>query len=682
MATRQRIGAATASGAAEVEPRVFLELMAGAAAVLDAAGRVLEVNARLIELTGRSRDEILGAGPPHGWWSLRGWDTGEVAEGEFDIDIVGPSGGRTPMRSVVAAVPPRDGRLARWIAIVLPPPGPAGDGGDATLDRVVEAQAALVRVAREVARGARPDEVFTLVAREVASILQADAGLVLRFERDASVVVGAVGEHGSVTGTRFPLSGDGAAVIAARTGRPARVDYRTLSPSDPTAVRLVDRGYTGGVAAPVNVNGRRWGAVLATTTRGRGLSGDAETRLERFAEMVSLALAGAQLREELAARASVNALTGVLNQGEFHARFAVEAVRATRHGRPLALVVCDLDHFKLINDTHGHPVGDRVLQAVAAAIGGQMRAEDALGRVGGEEFALILPESDATTALAVAERARAAVAGINEPGLPGVTVSVGVADLSDAPEPERLFGAADHAMYFAKRSGRNRVCRFLPAMLGPAPVGAAEGAPAATIAGVRALAMAVEARDPAAGRHAERVADLVGRMAALLGWSPARIAELRQAALLHDVGKIGVPDTILLKPGPLTPQEYERIKPHAALGASILAEVIGPEQTAWVRHHHERADGHGYPAGLAGDQIPEGASLIAVADAFDVMTSGRAYAGPRTPEASLAEIRSLSGSQFSARAVRALEGVLADEATREARTLAWAAAATPRAPAA
>lgn len=143
------------------------------------------------------------------------------------------------------------------------------------------------------------------------------------------------------------------------------------------------------------------------------------------------------------------------------------------------------------------------------------------------------------------------------------------------------------------------------------------------------------------------------------------------------MGKIAVPDTLLLKPGPLTPQEYERIKPHAELGASILAEVIGPEPTAWVRHHHERPDGRGYPSGLAGDQIPEGAYLLAVADAYDVMTSGRAYAGPRSPEASLAEIRGLSGSRFSPRAVHALEGVLDDEASREARTLGWAAAAMP-----
>jgi diguanylate cyclase (GGDEF)-like protein len=669
-----RMRAAPAPGAAQIEPRVFLELMAGAAAILDEEGMVLEVNARFLEVTGRSRDEIVGALPPHSWWSLRGWDSGEIVPGEFDVEIVGTAGGRTLVRCIVAAVPPQPERRSRWIAIVLPSPDNDRDEADDDLARVVEAQAALVRVAREVARGARPDEIFTLVAREVASILQADAGLVLRFERDASVIVGMVGDHGADVGSRFPLVGEGAAVVAARTGRPARVDYRALPARDPTAERLVGHGYVSGVAAPVSVDGRLWGAVLATTTRERRLSADAEARLERFAEMVSLAIAGAQLREELATRASVDALTGVLNQGEFHSRFAIEAVRATRHGRPLALLVCDLDNFKHVNDTHGHQVGDRTLQLVARAIGAEMRAEDVLGRVGGEEFAVLLPEADAPTALDAAERVRAAVAGANEPGLPGMTVSVGVADLSDAPDPSGLFAAADHAMYYAKRSGRNRACRFLPEMRAPASTGGSDGVPAATIAGVRALALAVEARDPATSRHAERVADLSGRMGALLGWSSARIAELRQAALLHDVGKIGVPDTLLLKPGPLTAQEYEQVKPHAALGASILAEVIGPEQTLWVRHHHERYDGRGYPDGLAGAQIPEGACVIAVADAFDVMTSGRAYARPRTPEESLAEIRCVSGRQFSPRAVAALEGVLAEDVTRQERISAWAAA--------
>ena len=663
--------------AAEIEPRVFLELMAGAAAVLDHDGRVIELNARLLELTGRSRAEIVGMPPPHDWWSLRGWERGEVVEGEFEIEILGTAGGRAPMRCLVVAVPARRGHEGRWIVVVVPPRDPAADVDEQTLARVVDAQAALVRVAREVAGGARPDEVFTLVAREAASILGADVGMVLRFEREASVVVGAVGERETAVGTRFPLAGEGAAVVVSRTGRPARVDYRALSSTDPTAMRVVGRGFTGGVAAPVNVDGRRWGAVIATTTGGRELAADAEVRLERFAEMVSLAIAGAQLREELATRAAVDSLTGVLNQGEFHSRFAVEAVRATRHGRSLALVVCDLDNFKHINDTHGHPVGDRVLRAVARAIEARMRAEDVLARVGGEEFALILPEADAATALEVAERTREAIASINEPGLPGVTASVGVADLSDAADPSGLFSAADKAMYFAKRSGRNRVCRFRPEMLDPATDGAANPPPAATIAGVRALAMAVEARDPATGRHAERVADLAGRVAAILGWSSPGIAELRQAALLHDVGKIGVPDTLLLKPGPLTAEEFDLVKTHAALGAGILAEVIGPEPTAWVRHHHERWDGGGYPDGLAGEQIPEGACVIAVADAFDVMVSGRAYAGPRSANEALAEIRSLGGGQFSPRAAAALEAALAEEATRADRSASRTEASTP-----
>jgi HD-GYP domain-containing protein (c-di-GMP phosphodiesterase class II) len=167
------------------------------------------------------------------------------------------------------------------------------------------------------------------------------------------------------------------------------------------------------------------------------------------------------------------------------------------------------------------------------------------------------------------------------------------------------------------------------------------------------------ARDPATDRHAGRVADLVERMATSLGWSDPRIAKLRQATLLHDVGKIGVPDTLLLHPGPLHDAEYERVKRHATLGANILAEVIGPEQTSWVRHHHEHYDGRGYPDGLIGDHIPEGAALIAVADTFDVIVSGRPYAVARGGGDALAEIRSLSGIQFSPRAVAGLEGALA-----------------------
>ena len=164
----------------------------------------------------------------------------------------------------------------------------------------------------------------------------------------------------------------------------------------------------------------------------------------------------------------------------------------------------------------------------------------------------------------------------------------------------------------------------------------------------------MDAKDPSTRMHSERVADLSVRLATALGWSSERIAALGEAALIHDVGKIGVPDAILLKPGRLTPPEYEVVKGHAVLGALIGADVLSPEQTGWVRHHHERWDGGGYPDGLTGDEIPAGSQVIAVADALDVMCSARIYATPRPVDVALDEIRREAGRQFAPAVVAAL----------------------------
>ena len=155
----------------------------------------------------------------------------------------------------------------------------------------------------------------------------------------------------------------------------------------------------------------------------------------------------------------------------------------------------------------------------------------------------------------------------------------------------------------------------------------------------------MDAKDPSTRRHSERVAALCEELADALGWPPERCRLLRDAGLVHDVGKIGVPDAILFKPGRLTAEEYELVKEHAELGARIVAEALTPEQVSWVKSHHERWDGGGYPEGLMAEDIPEGARIMALADAWDVMTSERPYtAGPATPARAIAECRACSGS--------------------------------------
>jgi putative nucleotidyltransferase with HDIG domain len=187
--------------------------------------------------------------------------------------------------------------------------------------------------------------------------------------------------------------------------------------------------------------------------------------------------------------------------------------------------------------------------------------------------------------------------------------------------------------------------------------------------GLRALARAIDAKDPATQEHAERVAALTVRLAAARGWAPSRVALLRDAALLHDVGKIGVPDAILLKDGPLDEEEFAIVREHSVLGARIVGDVLDEEQIAWIAGHHERPDGSGYPGALAGDEVPEGAALLALADAWDVMVSDRSYSPPMTLDAALAEVRARAGTQFAAAAVQALEtlalrGDLQSAATR------------------
>jgi putative nucleotidyltransferase with HDIG domain len=167
-----------------------------------------------------------------------------------------------------------------------------------------------------------------------------------------------------------------------------------------------------------------------------------------------------------------------------------------------------------------------------------------------------------------------------------------------------------------------------------------------TIAGLRSLARAIDAKDPSTRRHSDRVALLACAVARAIGWPKERRRLLREAAVVHDIGKIGTPDAILLKPGRLTAREYEEVKKHASLGAKIVEGVLSAEQVDWVRWHHERPDGAGYPDGLDDAAIPEGAAIVALADTWDVMTADRPYSWPKSRAVALRECHDLAGRQF------------------------------------
>jgi diguanylate cyclase (GGDEF)-like protein len=376
--------------------------------------------------------------------------------------------------------------------------------------------------------------------------------------------------------------------------------------------------------------------------------------LDRALRRVIASLDGAAHR--LANLASSDPLTGLANHRVLHERLRAEAARAQRHGRELSLVVLDLDHFKRINDTHGHQVGDRVLVEAASRLAEEVREGETFARVGGEEFAWILPETDDLGAWQAAERAREALGREPIAGLQGLTLSAGVCSLAQAGSPGELMRLADGALYWAKAHGRDLAVRYTPEVV--EALSAEERAErlerSLALNAVRVLARAVDARDAFTQRHSERVAKLAGLLAERMGWSAERVARLREAALVHDVGKIGIPDAILLKPAPLSPEEYTRVQTHGALGAQIVSEALSEEQVAWVLHHHERYDGRGYPDGLAGEDIPDGARILALADAWDAMIAPRLYRRGRSRADALTECRRGAGRQWSTEAVAAL----------------------------
>jgi diguanylate cyclase (GGDEF)-like protein len=523
--------------------------------------------------------------------------------------------------------------------------------------RMSEEAAALRRLATAVVRGATLEEIAELAGREVATLLGLDVGAVVAFE-PGSDLVRSIGQGVADGAPTPPLASyvaihPGSAIDRIRTtGLPQRFDERGR-------VTLSMAPYTQRVAAPIVTDARLWGAIVAGTARRDDLPADTEERLQRFAELMGMAIANADAQARLVAQATTDQLTGLLNHRAFHERLREETAVARRHGQPLALAVFDLDRFKQVNDTLGHVGGDAVLAETARRMSSAARTGELVARIGGDELALLMPGVGGEEAHAAAERVRHAVTATPYPDAGLMTLSAGVCDLAQTEDPEELLRLADGALYWAKAHGRDACIRYSPQVV--EELSAAERADrlehARALAALGALAKAIDAKDPATIRHSERVAALACELAVEQGWSPTDVARLHDAAVVHDVGKIGVPDAVLSKPGRLTPSEYDIIKRHADLGARIVAGMLDREQVAWVRGHHERHDGHGYPDGLAGDDVIEGARLLALADAWDAMTGARVYSAPMDTAAALDEVRSNEGCQFHPAAVAALERV-------------------------
>jgi len=346
-------------------------------------------------------------------------------------------------------------------------------------------------------------------------------------------------------------------------------------------------------------------------------------------------------------------LTGLGNHRHFHDRLERALVEAERQGSDFSLCLVDVDDFKRVNDLFGHPAGDQVLARLATSL----RQNGEAFRLGGDEFALLLPDYDESAGIETASAIVERIAKLQLDHVGSVTVSAGIATFPrQAPDRGELIRLADSALYWAKENGKNRVHVYRPDVVELAELRRLAAGPdrAARFRAAASLAKAVDLRDTYTGSHSARVAELAARVAARLGLDQEQIELSRLAGSLHDLGKLAIPEEILRKPGPLTGPERLVLERHPQIGFRML-DSLGIDPVAkWILHHHERWDGTGYPDRLPGPEIPLGARIIFVVDAFDAMTSDRVYRGRLAQDDALAELERCAGSQFDPTVVAAL----------------------------
>jgi diguanylate cyclase (GGDEF)-like protein/putative nucleotidyltransferase with HDIG domain len=354
-------------------------------------------------------------------------------------------------------------------------------------------------------------------------------------------------------------------------------------------------------------------------------------------------------------------LTGLLNRRGFEAAFAETLAAAELAGTHVSLIMADVDYFKTVNDRHGHGAGDQLLGEVSTLLLLGAPTNSVVARVGGEEFAIILDQTALEVAFTHAEELRLAVESTFGRTATRVTMSLGiVATDLHGHGLDTLVQHADKALYAAKELGRNRAVGYsddVIEVLERARI-RREEASRNQLATLLTLAEALDLRDASTALHSRTVADYAEGMARELGLEADLVERIRLAGLLHDIGKIGVPDSVLLHPGKLDDEQWELMRQHPEIGARMLNHVDYTDIRDWVLAHHERFDGYGYPAKLVGEQIPLAARILAVADSYEAMTADRVYRASLGHEFARGELRTCSGSQFDPDVVAAMERFL------------------------